>query len=95
MLIISLTYVAPVERIDALLDEHVRWLKRGHEAGHFIAWGRKVPRTGGVIFAHGDRAAVEALASTDPFVANGVAEVEVIEFVPTFAAEGLERLTQR
>ena len=43
--------------------------------------GRQIPRTGGVILAHGDdRDEMEALAAGDPFVTGGVATVEVIQF---------------
>ena len=93
MFIFSLRYIGPMDRVDALLADHIAWLKAGNEAGQFIAWGRKVPRDGGMIFARaGSREEAEALAASDPFVKGGVAEVEVIEFSATFAAPGLEAL---
>jgi len=93
MFILSLRYVRPIEEVDALMGEHVAWLKAGHEEGAFLAWGRKIPREGGVILATGDdRKSIEALAASDPFVTGGVAEVEVIEFNVSFAAPGLEGL---
>ena len=90
--VISLTYTAPLEELDRLMGEHVAWLKQGHAAGSFLAWGRKVPRTGGIILAIGGREQVERVAQSDPFVVNGAAEVEVIEFAPSFVAEGLGAL---
>jgi uncharacterized protein YciI len=91
--ILSLRYTAPVEAVDALLDDHVAWLKAGREAGHFVGWGRKVPREGGVILAKGESAGdVLELARADPFVAGGVADVEVIEWAPTFLDEDVEGL---
>lgn len=93
MFILSLRYVRPLDEVEALLADHVEWLKANHAAGYFLAWGRKVPREGGVIFARvGDRAQAEALAASDPFVRGGVAEVDVIEFAPSFTAPGLEVL---
>ena len=92
MFILSLTYTAPLDRIDRLMPDHVAWLKQGHATGAFLAWGRKVPRTGGIILAIGGREQVEAVAQTDPFVRNGAATVEVIEFTPSFVADGLEAL---
>ena len=92
--ILSLRYIAPLEAVDALLADHVAWLQANHAQGRFLAWGRKVPREGGIILARGEsRDEVAALAATDPFVAGGVAEAEVIEWAPTFAGEGLEALS--
>ena len=51
MFIVTLTYLKPVEEIDALMHDHVAWLKKGYADGLFIASGRQVPRTGGVILA--------------------------------------------
>ncbi|MDE1467703.1 YciI family protein [Aurantiacibacter sp. D1-12] len=92
MFVIDLEYVVPLEQVDALLDAHKAHLKAGHASGHFLLWGRKQPRTGGVILASGDRAEVESLANLDPFVTEGAARVTVTEIAPAFAAEGLESL---
>ena len=92
MFILSLRYIAPLDQVDAHMKAHVAWLKQGHAAGSFLAWGRKVPRDGGIILAVGGRAELEAVAATDPFVVAGVAVVELIEFSPSFVAEGLEAL---
>ena len=35
--IASLTYTVPIEQVDAVLADHLAWLKAGHEAGHFLA----------------------------------------------------------
>ena len=92
MFILDITYTAPTERMDELLPDHLAWLEKGRDAGRFVAWGRKVPRTGGMVFAVGMRDEIEAEAQRDPFVANGAASVTVIEFDAKFAAEGLEAL---
>ncbi|MFT3965562.1 MAG: YciI family protein [Sphingobium sp.] len=86
MFILSLTYTAPLEQVDALRPAHLDWLKRGREAGHFVGWGRKIPANGGIIFAEGERETVAAFASTDPYIEGGVATVELIEFGPAFLA---------
>ena len=95
MFILSLTYTAPIEEVEALLEDHIAWIKANHATGRFLAWGRKVPRTGGMIFAHAaDRKEAEAVAKADPFVVGGVATVEVIEFHATYADERLEALAE-
>ncbi len=81
MFVLLLTYVKPLAEVDLLMREHVDWLNEQYAAGRFLVSGRRIPRTGGVILAHGDdREAMEALAATDPFVRGGVATVEVIQF---------------
>lgn len=37
-----LTYIRPVEEIDACLADHIAWLEEGYAAGAFIASGRRV-----------------------------------------------------
>ena len=51
MFIISLTYKVSLQQIDKELNNHVRYLKAQYAAGNFLASGRKVPRTGGVILS--------------------------------------------
>jgi uncharacterized protein YciI len=91
--LLLLTYVKPLAEVDALMRKHVAWLDEHYAAGRFLVSGRRIPRTGGVIIARGeDRAEIEALAATDPFVRGGVATCEVIEFRASQKAPGLDRL---
>lgn len=95
MFVVLLTYTAPLDQIDAHLEEHVRYLKRQYEAGVFLASGRRVPRTGGVILAKAQSldAMWEVLAQ-DPFHQHGVARYEVIEFTPSLAQPYLAELVE-
>jgi len=86
-----LTYVRPVDEIDAQMQAHVAWLRKGYEDGVFLASGRRVPRTGGVILAKGDSLEeVEARLSEDPFQRLGLAKVEIIPFQASMAAGALK-----
>ncbi|MFB8384003.1 YciI family protein [Streptomyces rubiginosohelvolus] len=90
MFVLELTYTAPVERVDALMAEHITWLDEQYAAGVFIASGRKDPRDGGVILAVGeDRAAIERIAAADPFAAHDVCAYRITEFVATKTAPAL------
>lgn len=81
MFIVLLTYQRPLADIDRRMRAHVAFLEEGYRAGVFVASGRQVPRTGGVILAVApSRGAVEALMELDPFVREGLARFEVIEF---------------
>ena len=77
MYVIVLTYRRPLEEVDRLLDEHVAFLDAQFAAGRFLAAGRRVPRTGGVILApEGARAELEAALRDDPFHREGIADYE-------------------
>lgn len=92
MFVIVLTYVKPTEQIDELIPDHVAFLDRFYEEGTFIASGRRVPRTGGVIISKGDSVqAVWEIIKEDPFYKAGVAEYEVIEFTPSKYQPGFSR----
>ncbi len=81
MFIINLNYIAPLDKIDAKMKEHMIFLNACYKEGLFIVSGRKIPRTGGIIVARGSsKEALEALMKNDPFVAQGLAEFDVIEF---------------
>ncbi len=89
MFIVILTYTKPLHEIDDLLDEHVQFLDRQYAAGHFLASGRRIPRTGGVILVRSiERTSLDKIFQDDPFQKHGVATYEVVEFTPNKFAEG-------
>ena len=92
MLILSLTYLKGNDEADRHMAPHMAWLKDGYAKGWFLASGRKVPRTGGVILAVGDRAEIEAYVAADPFTIHGVAQYEITEVAVTATSEGMEIL---
>ncbi len=87
--VITLSYVAPIEDVDAQMAAHVAWLERGFDEGLFLLAGRQVPRTGGIVLCRGRKAEVEALVASDPFVTSGVATATVTEMAASFAADAL------
>jgi uncharacterized protein YciI len=88
--IIELTYKADLEKIDAHMAAHVKFLKKYYAAGTFVVSGRKIPREGGIIVALGEsREHVEAIVAEDPFVARGLADARVIEFRASQRADDL------
>lgn len=95
MFVVSLTYKKPIAEVEPHLAAHICYLDECYAKGIFIASGRKVPRTGGVILAKAEsRVALEAILQQDPFYLEDVAEFEVIEFIPTKTAPGLEQLIE-
>jgi uncharacterized protein YciI len=90
MFIVSLTYTAPLEQIDAHVAAHRAYLAEQYARGVFLMSGRKVPREGGIIIAQGiSRAELEALIQQDPFHQANVARYDIVEFAPTMTAAAL------
>lgn len=93
MYIINLTYNVPLETVDQYLEAHIDYLNQQYEAGFFVASGRKVPRTGGIILSKltNSNQLLEILHK-DPFYIHQVAHYELIEFLPTKTCPELEFL---
>lgn len=92
MFVLELAYTAPLDAVDALLEEHVTWLEKHYAAGVFLASGRKNPRDGGVILAVAEsRARIEEICAGDPFVTAGVCAYRITEFLATKTAPALEQ----
>lgn len=92
MFVVLLTYVVSIEGVDKHVTAHRAFLDEYYKAGHFIASGAKIPRTGGVILAKAkSRAELDAILEQDPFKKHGVAKYDVIEFNPTKSAPGFEK----
>lgn len=95
MFIVTLTYLRPLAELDALMPQHVAWLKEHYDAGLFIASGRQKPRKGGVILTRTvSRARLQAILAKDPFVKSGCATAEVVEFTPSMTAPGAEAVRE-
>jgi uncharacterized protein YciI len=93
MFIVSLTYVVPLDEVDAAIPAHVTFLEKHYAAGTFLASGAKVPRTGGIILAKASsEAALQEILAEDPFHQKKLAYYDVLEFVPSRTRPGLEVL---
>lgn len=91
LFVVELLYKAPLEKIDAAMTAHVRFLKKYYASGAFLVSGRKIPRDGGVILAVGDsRESIEAIMREDPFCARGLAEVRIIQFRASQRADDIQ-----
>ena len=92
MIVVSLTYKVPLDVLDLHVAAHMDWLREAYAAGHLLASGRKVPRTGGLFLVRGDMAFARSLAASDPFAVNDLADYDFTEVNITTTAAGLEGL---
>lgn len=92
MFAVHSVYLKSIEEVDKHLDAHRAFLKPLYEKGIAICSGPKIPRTGGFILMQttSKEAALEIMQS-DPYVINGVACYDVIEFEVRSRAEGFEK----
>ncbi|AZV06081.1 MULTISPECIES: YciI family protein [Enterobacter] len=91
--IVILTYIKPLEEVDAAIPAHVEWLKKGYAEGIFLASGRRIPRNGGVILAKCESlTSLEECLREDPFQTLKLATVEIIPFEPSMKTELLENV---
>ncbi len=81
MFVVVLTYVQPLTEVDRHMRAHMKFVNEQYAAQTFIASGRQVPRTGGVILARAaSKEALTELMQRDPFCVHGVATCAIIQF---------------
>ena len=90
MFIVNLTYKVPLETVDRFLEQHVAYLNEQYQLGNFHAFGRKVPRDGGVILSLvSDKNELLQILAKDPFKMNDLADYELTEFMPSKTCDEL------
>ena len=93
MFIINLNYIVPLEKLDAHMTDHVKFLQKYYKLNVFVASGRKVPRTGGIILALAkSKEEVEQIISEDPFYIHKLAEFSITEFLTSQHHPDLKKL---
>tara|TARA_R110002050_G_scaffold104052_5_gene213262 strand:+ start:30918 stop:31205 length:288 start_codon:yes stop_codon:yes gene_type:complete len=93
MYIINVTYKVSLETIDKYISEHIEYLDTQYALGSFIASGRKVPRTGGIILSNlSDKNELLKIIEKDPFKIRDLANYKITEFNPSKTSEELKFL---
>ncbi|WP_064966587.1 YciI family protein [Tenacibaculum ovolyticum] len=95
MFIINITYKTELEKVNQFLNEHIKFLDEQYKLGNFLASGRKVPRTGGIILSKiNNKTTLERIIKKDPFNINKLANYELIEFIPSKTCNELKFLIE-
>jgi len=72
---------------------HNVWIKQGFEDGVFLLVGSLQPNLGGSVIAHNSSLAeLQQRVGDDPFVAENVVSVEILEIDPKISDERLNFL---
>ena len=78
---------------DALIDEHIKWVKQAFASMQFIVAGPKGGQPGGYIVTKSmPENEISDLVSRDPFVVAGVADYEILSFDVAFMQPMLESI---
>jgi len=86
-------YLKSQEDVDAFLEAHKAWMKPLIDNKILICAGPKVPRNGGFIMLQtSDKDKALRIMAQDPYVTNGIAIYDVIEFEPKSFVEGFGEL---
>lgn len=66
-----------------LMTEHNAWIKEGFDDGVFLLTGSLQPNLGGSVIAHNTSLTeLQERVNNDPFVAQNVVRVEILELDP-------------
>jgi uncharacterized protein YciI len=88
-------YRKPLEDVLKVVDEHRAYLRDLKARGVLLASGPLEPRYGGALLLRlpdSTDAALLALRDGDPFVKHGVAQYELLPWVPNIGADALDHL---
>ncbi|HEY9087327.1 MAG TPA: YciI family protein [Anaerolineaceae bacterium] len=89
--IINIIYRAEMDEINRVLPQHRAFLRGGYERGLLLCSGPQNPRTGGIIVARAESLdAIQDFFQQDPYLLQGVAEHQFIEFEPVLRQSFLE-----
>jgi len=91
MFIVLLKFSANKAQAGQFMEGHKEWIKRGFDDGVFLLVGSLQPNLGGGIVAHNTSLSeLQSRVSDDPFVAQNIANAEILEIAPSKTDERLK-----
>jgi uncharacterized protein YciI len=91
-----LRYRKPLDEIAAVTDEHRAYLRSLQAQGILLASGPMDPRTGGALLLRIDDTdadkQLDRIRDGDPFWQRGLAQYELIRWMPVIGKEALDQL---
>jgi uncharacterized protein YciI len=93
MFIVLLKFSSNKGQAGQFMEGHKAWIKRGFDDGVFSLVGNLQPNLGGGILAQNTSLPdLQSRVNDDPFVAENVVSVEILEIAPSRADERLKFL---
>jgi uncharacterized protein YciI len=95
MYLVLVTYIKPIEDVDAHLANHRAYLDKFYSTGNLICSGPQNPRTGGLLLANfANTNEVWSFIHNDPYYLNQIADYKIVEFNPVKYAKGFEQFVK-
>lgn len=89
-------YRRPLEEVLTVTDAHRAYLRALYDAGTLLVSGPLDPRSGGALLLRlpddAANSSLDSIRDNDPYVKNGMAQYELLPWVPTTGLEKLDRL---
>jgi uncharacterized protein YciI len=89
-------YRRPLDEVLTVVDEHRAYLRDLQSRGLLLASGPFDPRAGGALLLRlpddAVQATLDAVRDDDPFVRTGMAQYELLPWLPVIGKEALDRL---
>ncbi len=91
-----LRYRKPLDEVLKVVDGHRAYLRELRDRGLLLASGPLDPRNGGALLLRvpddSVQASLNAIRDQDPFTMAGLAQYELMPWLPTIGIEGLDKL---
>ena len=95
MFVVLLRFSSNKGQASQFMEGHKEWIKRGFDDGVFLLAGSLQPDLGGAIVAHNaSLSELQNRVNGDPFVAENVVSVEILEITLSKADERLRFLLE-
>ena len=89
-------YRRPLDEVVRVQDDHRAYMRSLQEAGTLLASGPLDPRSGGALLLRvpdeGAQEALDRVRDGDPYVREGVAQYELLPWMPGIGREALDAL---
>ena len=89
-------YRRPLDEVLPVVDEHRAYLRTLQEQGILLASGPFDPRSGGALLLRvpddAAHATLDRIRDDDPFTQRGMAQYELLPWVPVMGKDALDRL---
>jgi uncharacterized protein YciI len=93
MYLLIISYTRPIEEVAPYVEDHSNWVKKYFNEGVFLFAGPKKNKLGGAILTKSiERNLLNEIIEQDSFIANNVAEYQIIDFDCKHTAPGFETL---